>query len=364
MQGRTLNAGPYVSMHVRFNAGPYVSMQGRSFQCKRAVRFNAGLYVSMQEGRTFQCRRVVCFNARGPYSIQGRTFQCRRAVRFNAGGPCVSMQEGRAFQCRRAVRFNAGGPCSQCRAVLAMQGRTRNARPHSQWRAVLSMQGRTIQCRAVLSMQGRTLNAGPHVSMPRTSGAAKGRLSQARFRVCVFRGWAQQNNTTTTTTTTKIGQNTKTLKLAKVGQHSKTLKLAKVGLAKVGQDHDWPKSVKKIGQSRFGQSRSQPTGMHNWRPDGNEESERDKKCWIGFGRHRNVQDLALIQEEVSDGHHGNTLILGPQENQGDQPTWPPIDECRWRHQEILPSVSEKELEEVNGHEREQHQSNDGQIQSF
>ena len=32
--------------------------------------------------------------------------------------------------------------------------------------------------------------------------------------------------------------------MAKVGQNSKTLKLAKVGLAKVGQDHDWPKSVR------------------------------------------------------------------------------------------------------------------------
>ena len=29
----------------------------------------------------------------------------------------------------------------------------------------------------------------------------------------------------------------------KFGQNTKTLKLAKVGLAKVGQDHDWPKSV-------------------------------------------------------------------------------------------------------------------------
>ena len=37
---------------------------------------------------------------------------------------------------------------------------------------------------------------------------------------------------------------------------TKTLKLAKVGLAKVGQAHDWPKSVKKlakIGLAKVGQ---------------------------------------------------------------------------------------------------------------
>ena len=49
----------------------------------------------------------------------------------------------------------------------------------------------------------------------------------------------QHNNTTTTTTTTTT---------TKIGQNTETLKLAEVSLAKVGQDHDWPKSVKKLAK--------------------------------------------------------------------------------------------------------------------
>ena len=56
----------------------------------------------------------------------------------------------------------------------------------------------------------------------------------------------------------QFGQYTKTLKLAKVGQHIKTLKLAKVGLAKVGQAHNWPKSVKGLAKVGLAKSRSLP----------------------------------------------------------------------------------------------------------
>ena len=91
-----------------------------------------------------------------------------------------------------------------------------------------------------------------------------------------------------------------------------------------------------------------------WRPDGDEESERDKKCWIGFGGDTGMfKTLHSFKWKSLTGTTGTLLS---------SVTWPPIDECRWRHQQILPSVSETELEEVNGHEREQHQSNDGQIQ--
>ena len=67
----------------------------------------------------------------------------------------------------------------------------------------------------------------------------------------------------------KFDQNTGQSRFAKVGQHSETLKLAKVGLAKVGQAHDWPKSVKilavglaKVGhdpRTAFPQDRPPPT---------------------------------------------------------------------------------------------------------
>jgi len=75
-----------------------------------------------------------------------------------------------------------------------------------------------------------------------------------------------------------------------------------------------------------------------------------------------LQDLELIQVDVSDGYRRNTLVVGPEERQGDQPTGPPVDERRWRSQEILLSICKAELEEVNGHECEQHQTRDGQIQ--
>ena len=44
------------------------------------------------------------------------------------------------------------------------------------------------------------------------------------------------------------------------------------------------------------------------------------------------------------------------------PTWPPIDERGWWSQVILLSVRETELEEMNCHERGQHQTSDSQIQ--
>ena len=81
---------------------------------------------------------------------------------------------------------------------------------------------------------------------------------------------------------------------------------------------------------------------------------KNKKCWKGLEGARDSSIPCTHSNEVSDGYQGNTLIVGPEERQGDQPTWPQIDERRWRHQEILFSVSESELEEVNGHEREHH----------
>ena len=65
------------------------------------------------------------------------------------------------------------------------------------------------------------------------------------------------NNTTTTkqhnnTTQNNTNNNNNTRKF---GQNTKTLKLAKVGLAKVGQDHDWPKSVKKLAKVGHDQCR-------------------------------------------------------------------------------------------------------------
>merc|ERR1719323_1670298 len=78
--------------------------------------------------------------------------------------------------------------------------------------------------------------------------------------------------------------------------------------------------------------------------------------------HRIFQDLVLIQEDVSNGHQWNLFVISPEERQSDQPTWVPIDKSWWRAQEILLSICEAELEEVDGHEREQHQTSDDQIQ--
>ena len=77
--------------------------------------------------------------------------------------------------------------------------------------------------------------------------------------------------------------------------------------------------------------------------------------------HRIFQHLVLIKEDVSDGHQWNSRVISPEERQGDQPTWPPIVMGWWRAQEILLSICEAELKEVNGHEREQHQPSDSQI---
>ena len=57
-----------------------------------------------------------------------------------------------------------------------------------------------------------------------------------------------------------------------------------------------------------------------------------------------------------------TLIIGPDESHGGQPTWLPIDERLWRNLEILLSASETELEDVNGCERAQDQTNDSPSQ--
>ena len=61
--------------------------------------------------------------------------------------------------------------------------------------------------------------------------------------VWVSWGWAQQHTTTNNNTTQQHHNNNNTRKCR---QNTKTLKLAKVGLAKVGQDNDWLKSVKKL----------------------------------------------------------------------------------------------------------------------
>ena len=50
--------------------------------------------------------------------------------------------------------------------------------------------------------------------------------------------------------------------------------------------------------------------------------------------------------------------FGPEESQGDHPTWPPIYERRWRNQAILLTASETELKEVYGHKYERDQTND------
>ena len=55
-------------------------------------------------------------------------------------------------------------------------------------------------------------------------------------------------------------------------------------------------------------------------------------------------------------------MISPEEPQRDQPTWVPIGKGWRRAQKILLSICDLELKEVNGHEREQNQTIDGQIQ--
>ena len=74
------------------------------------------------------------------------------------------------------------------------------------------------------------------------------------------------------------------------------------------------------------------------------------------------QHLVFIQKDVSNENCWDILVVGPEESQRNQPTWPPVNKRGWRSQEVLRSVSKTELEEMNGHEREQHQTCDGQIQ--
>ena len=76
---------------------------------------------------------------------------------------------------------------------------------------------------------------------------------------------------------------------------------------------------------------------------------------VPFGSlHRIFEHLALIPMNVFDGHQRNIQVARPEERQVNPPTRPPITEHRWRFQVVPLSVSETELEEVNGHESEQH----------
>ena len=107
--------------------------------------------------------------------------------------------------------------------------------------------------------QPRTTTPNPEQLGPRRAGP----LSQARFKV--FRGWAQQhttthNNTTTQqqlkpTTTPEFRQNTET----PFGQsRSKLYQNTKIGQSRFGQSRSRPRLAKigrKFGQSRFGLSR-------------------------------------------------------------------------------------------------------------
>ena len=53
---------------------------------------------------------------------------------------------------------------------------------------------------------------------------------------------------------------------------------------------------------------------------------------------RIMQDLVLIEEDVSDGHQWNVSVISPEEPQRDQPTWVPIDNG-WRRAQKYCSVS-------------------------
>jgi len=71
---------------------------------------------------------------------------------------------------------------------------------------------------------------------------------------------------------------------------------------------------------------------------------------------RTVEELILKLVNVAHGHWCHTSVPGPEELQfGDAI---PADQQGGWAKEVLPSVPEAELEEVNGHEREEHHSRD------
>ena len=68
---------------------------------------------------------------------------------------------------------------------------------------------------------------------------------------------------------------------------------------------------------------------------GHEDYDRHEK---GSAPHRIFQDLALTEEDVSDGHQWNVSAISPEERQSDQPTWVPVDKG-WRRSQKNCSVS-------------------------
>ena len=90
--------------------------------------------------------------------------------------------------------------------------------------------------------------------------------------------------------------------------------------------------------------------------------EDDDRHDVETAPDRIFQDLALVQKEVSDGHQGNVCFISPEELQSDQPTLVPIDKGWWRAQHKWLSIFETGLEEVDGNDREQHRTSDGQVQ--
>ena len=74
------------------------------------------------------------------------------------------------------------------------------------------------------------------------------------------------------------------------------------------------------------------------------------------------QDLVPVHRDVSVGYQGDVYDVSPEELQSDQPTWVPIDKGWWRAQRTWLSICETEQEEVDGKDREQQQTSDGQVQ--
>ena len=132
----------------------------------------------------------------------------------------------------------------------------------------------------------------------RTSGASKGRPAlpskvQGLGHTTTHNNTKQQQTITTTQQHNKTTQqhhhnNNKTRKFR---QNTKTLKLAKVGLAKVGQDHDWPKVSKNWPKSVWPKSVWPKSAMTS-----SGHIRRSEQRFHSTGRHGGVEDV-LLQDE-------------------------------------------------------------------